>query len=59
LAEQVIKRELIDSEDAQAAQAAVKRLMRAYAREKNKRASESEGSSRVEPMVDSGAKAAE
>ena len=37
LSEQVIKRELIDSEDAQAAQAAVKRLMRAQAREKSKR----------------------
>jgi type I restriction and modification enzyme subunit R-like protein len=61
LAEQVIKRELIDSEDAQAAQTAVKRLMRAYAREKNKRASEGEGGTepRDEPIVDSAAKAAE
>jgi predicted type IV restriction endonuclease len=40
LAEQVIKRELIDSEDALAAQAAVKRLMRALAREKSKRAAD-------------------
>jgi hypothetical protein len=37
LAEQVIKRELIDSEDAQAAQSAVKKLMRAQARDKSKR----------------------
>ena len=39
LAEQVIKRELMDGEDAQAAESAVKWLMRAQAREKSKRAS--------------------
>jgi hypothetical protein len=40
LSEQVVKRELIDSEEAKAAQSAMKRLAKAYAREKNKRAAE-------------------
>jgi hypothetical protein len=40
LTEQVIKRDLIDSEEAQAAQTAVKRLMRAQQREKARRGAE-------------------
>jgi hypothetical protein len=48
LSEQVIKRELIDSEDAQAAQSAVKRLMRAQAREKSKRATDASTPSEVD-----------
>jgi hypothetical protein len=47
LAEQVIKRDLMDGEAAQAAQAAVKRLMRAHAREKSKRAAGSVGPQEV------------
>ena len=43
LSEQVIKRDLMDGEDAQAAQADLKRLMRAHAREKSKRAAENGG----------------
>ena len=43
LADQVIKRELIDSDDAQTAQSALKRLMRAQTREKNRKAAGSNG----------------
>lgn len=50
LSEQVIKRELIDSDDAQAAQAAVKKRMRVQAREKSRRNSEG-GPSHVEQPV--------
>jgi hypothetical protein len=39
----VIKRDLIEGEGAQAAQAAVKKLMRAHAREKSKRTTGSGG----------------
>jgi hypothetical protein len=52
LAEQVLKRDLMDGEAAGAAQAAVKRLMRANAREKSKRAAgstEPQGITEAEP----------
>lgn len=54
LCEEVIKRELIDSEEGKAAQAAVKRYLRAHAREKNRASSEGEkpGSTAASPAAE-------